>query len=90
MLKISDMSKKLLPHKNKEVIEKLKKNGFSIKQSRMHKNSRHFFFWKKMADGKEFSALVSKNPSKIAPIGTLNSIIRNSGKPREEFCKRKI
>lgn len=79
---------KLLPHKNKEVIAKLRKNGFSLRVGA--KNCKHFFYWKKDKNGQERAALVSKNPSAIIPDGTLRNIVRTSGKPREEFCRRKI
>ncbi|KKQ18826.1 MAG: hypothetical protein US31_C0001G0013 [Berkelbacteria bacterium GW2011_GWA1_36_9] len=82
------MSKKLLPHKNKEIVAKLKKNGFLLKMGA--KNCKHFFCWKKDKNGQEWSALVSKNPSALMPNGTLGNIIRTSGKPKEEFCRRKI
>ncbi len=82
------MGNKLLPHKNKEVINKLLKNGFCRKEA--NTNCKHFLFWKKDKKGKEWTALVSKNPSDETPDGTLRNIIRTSGKPREEFCVRKI
>ena len=79
------MGKRLLPHKNKEIIKKLRKNGFSLKSG---KSSKHFVYWKKDLDGKDWAALVSKNPSKIPSKRTLENIIRTSGKPKEEFCKK--
>lgn len=79
---------KLIPHTNKEVIKKLKKNRFVIKESRKGKNRKHFFFWKRYPDGTEGIALVSKNPSDPTPTGTLQNIIRTSKKPKKEFCSK--
>lgn len=82
------MSDRLLPHKNKEIIKKLEKNGFIPQYSKRHKRSKHLLYWKKDSDEKEWAVIVSKNPSETPPRGTLENIIETSGKSKEEFSKR--
>ncbi|TSC93111.1 MAG: hypothetical protein Athens101428_738 [Candidatus Berkelbacteria bacterium Athens1014_28] len=78
------MSKnKLKTLKNKEVIKIITHNGFKLKSA---SSAPHFVFYHPNYNGTHRAIQISKNPSKVCPDGTLRQIVRNSGKPKEEFC----
>jgi predicted RNA binding protein YcfA (HicA-like mRNA interferase family) len=65
-----------------DVIKLLKTNGFTL-----HRSSGSHFQYKKALEGKYFLVTVVYHGSKSIPIGTLNSIIRQSGIPKEYWKK---
>ncbi|MDI6885066.1 MAG: type II toxin-antitoxin system HicA family toxin [archaeon] len=72
------MAQKLRPLPQHEVIKILETNGFQRMRSR-----KHITFKKKDPDGRVWTTWVPKH--KEVTVFVLKSIIRQSGKSREEF-----
>lgn len=65
-----------------DVIKFLKKNGFVL-----HRSSGSHFHYKRQEDGKSFLVTVAYHGNKDIPIGTMNSIVRQSGITKESWKK---
>lgn len=59
----------------------LRDNGFKIVN-----RGRHIKLKKKDSSGRVWTTFISHPHYKEIPVGVLQSIIRQSGKSREEFC----
>ena len=60
----------------------LKQHGFVYDKT----EGSHFHYYKETLERK-FSVVVPKHGSKSVPIGTMNSIVRQSGIPKDEWKK---
>lgn len=65
-----------------DVIKFLKKNGFVL-----HRSSGSHFHYKKQVGSMSYLVTVAFHGSRDIPMGTLNSIIRQSGLPKNQWQK---
>lgn len=66
-----------------EAISFLKEHGFIL-----HRTSGSHFNYKKIVNGKTYLVTVAYHGNKNIPIGTMNSIIRQSGISKEKWLKK--
>ncbi|MBP6881480.1 MAG: type II toxin-antitoxin system HicA family toxin [Candidatus Pacebacteria bacterium] len=65
-----------------DVIKFLKKNGFVL-----HRSSGSHFHYKKQVGSTHYLVTVAFHGNKDIPMGTLNSIVRQSGIPKNQWQK---
>jgi len=65
-----------------DVIKFLKKQGFTL-----HRSSGSHFHYKKSLANQHFLVTVAYHGNKDIPIGTINSIVRQSGIPKDNWVK---
>lgn len=65
-----------------DVFKFLKSNGFVL-----HRTSGSHFHYKKVVGEKSYLVTVAYHGKKDVPIGTFNSIIRQSGIPKQQWKK---